>query len=119
MRKITNQQILIIILCVICVFLGYILNNNKPIQINDKYIQSRLDSLKSENISYFKDIEKRNKQVVLYKTKIDSLNKANDSLQKLKNKIIYTIGKYENFKSYSYTASADTMQSIFSENNIK
>jgi regulatory protein YycI of two-component signal transduction system YycFG len=119
MRKITNQQIFIIILCVICVFLGYILNNNKPIQINDKYIQSRLDSLKSENISYFKDIEKRNKQVVIYKNKIDSLNNANDSLQKLKNKIIYTIGKYENFKSHSYSASADTMQSIFTENNIK
>ena len=63
MRKITNNQILIIILCVICVVLGYILNNNKPIQINDKYIQSRLDSLKSENINYFKDIDSVYKHV--------------------------------------------------------
>jgi hypothetical protein len=119
MRKITNQQILIIILCVICVILGYILNNHKPIQINDTYIQSRLDSLKKENNTYFNDIKTRDKQTIVFKSKIDSLCKANDSLQKLKNKIIYTIGKYENFKSYSYTASADTMQSIFTENNIK
>lgn len=119
MRKITNQQILIIILCVICLILGYTLNKNKPIQIIDTYIQSRLDSLKSENNAYFNDIKTRDEQTIVFKYKIDSLNKVNDSLQKLKNKIIYTIGKYENFKSYSYTASADTMQNIFTENNIK
>ena len=103
----------------ICIIMAYILNKTDLSNLNDTYIQKRFDSLKSENKVYLNEINLRDLQVIVFKNKIDSLNTKNDSLLKAKKPIIYTIGKYENFKSPNYTASSDTMYSIFAENNIK
>jgi hypothetical protein len=117
--KINKDIIWLSLILILSVILVY--NSIKPnlSNLNDVYIKKRFDSLKSENKTYLNMINLRDLQVTVFKIKIDSLNKKNDSLQKAKKPIIYTIGKYENFKSPNYIASADTMHSIFTENNIK
>jgi hypothetical protein len=119
MKKLTNHQIFIIVLCVLCVVFGYILNNSDKNVIDDTNIQYRIDSLKKENEAYLNAIIVRNSQNFELSSKIDKLVQKNDSLEKAKKPIIYIIGKYENFKSPNYNASADTMRFIFTENNIK
>jgi hypothetical protein len=117
--KINKDIIWLSIILILSIIIAYTLSKPNLSNLNDIYIEKRFDSLKSENKVYLNAINLRDLQVIVFKNKIDSLNTKNDSLLKAKKTIISTIGKYENFKSYSYTASADTMQSIFTENNIK
>lgn len=81
-------------------------------------IKTRIDSIENENKLLLKDNESRlseNRNLLL---KIDTLKQLNDSLFKVKRPIIKVINKYENYKSLNHHASADTMRSILSENNI-
>ena len=81
-------------------------------------IKTRIQSIENENKLLLKDNENRlseNRNLLL---KIDTLKKINDSLFKVKKPIIKIINKYENYKSLNHHASADTMRSILSENNI-
>lgn len=81
-------------------------------------IKTRIESIENENKLLLKDNESRlsdNRNLLL---KIDTLKQLNDSLFKVKRPIIKIINKYENYKSLNHHASADTMRSILSENNI-
>ena len=115
---ITKEQFLILVLFIICIFLGLIAMKKENDVIDRVLIKTRIDSLESENKLLISDNNNRlseNKNLLL---KIDTLKKLNDSLFKVKKPIIKVINKYENYKSLNHHASADTMRSILSENNI-
>jgi hypothetical protein len=117
--KLSKDIIWFIIILILSNFLTFTLSRRNVPIINENYFKERVESLKKENSFFTKSIAIRNKDIIKYKIKIDSLYIANDSLRKIKKTVIIEINKYENFKSPNYIASADTMQSIFTENNIK
>ena len=117
--KLSKDIIWFIIIFVLSNFLTYTLSKKEVPIINENYLKYRLDSLKKENSFILNNINLRNKDIIRYKIKIDSLFVINDSLRKTKKIVIVEINKYENFKSPNYIASADTMRNIFTENNIK
>jgi thioredoxin-related protein len=115
---ITKEQFLILVLFIVCIFLGLIAMKKENDVIDRVLIKTRIDSIESENKLLLQDNENRlceNRNLLL---KIDTLKQLNDSLFKVKRPIIKIINKYENYKSLNHHASADTMRSILSENNI-
>ena len=115
---ITKEKFLILVLLVVCIFLGLIAMKKENDVIDRVLIKTRIESIENENKLLLKDNESRlsdNRNLLL---KIDTLKQLNDSLFKVKRPIIKIINKYENYKSLNHHASADTMRSILSENNI-
>jgi hypothetical protein len=114
-----SKTIIIFILSILCVMLSFFAFKKIETIIDTARIEIIIDSLNTVNKRLLDDIELRNIENKKYSRTNDSLVVKNDSLQKLKSKNKDKIGMYENFKSPNYIASADTMRSIFTENNIE
>jgi len=115
---ITKEKFLILFLFACCIFLGLIALKKEHDVIDKVLIKEQIDSLKKENKSFLDSINQAKVRNTNLLCRIDTLRKLNDSLFKIKTPIIKQIKIYESFKSLNHHASADTMRSILSENNI-
>ncbi len=116
--KVTKEQIIIIVLGILCLIFGFIAFHRENNAISSEILKEQIETLNKQNDSLLSAVGSRDLKNVVLKKEIDSLMFLNDSLSKKKSTNNDKIKIYENFKSPNFKSSADSMRKLLSENGF-